>query len=60
MPKEIKDAAEISIEPAILAGEKAAKELPANATIKQKQRKIDQAINSIVKNRIDGAIKRDY
>ena len=58
LPKEIKDAAEVSIEPAILAGEKAIKDLPANATIKQKQRKINQAVNKIVKNRIDTAIKK--
>jgi len=58
LPKEIKDAAEVSIEPAILAGEKAIKDLPANATIKQRQRKVNQAVNKIVKNRIDTAIKK--
>ena len=58
LPKEIKDAAEVSIEPAILAGEKAIEDLPANATIKQRQRKVNQAVNKIVKNRIDTAIKK--
>ena len=58
LPKEIKDAAEVSIEPAVLAGEKAIKDLPANATIKQRQRKVNQAVNKIVKNRIDTAIKK--